>query len=166
MGKISRRITFLFGCNSVIDGTASGPAGFADMRRSCATARHIAYCLLWLPIGGWLTFCGGIAAADTSFFPMQDDAKAGRISEEYQVVQSKDAAAGILYPVQRQQSPKFLVGDVMPKDRTEHPYFPGLDLPRLGNGDAYVRTDEFIYRIDSKTRIIREVVPIATVILR
>ncbi len=94
------------------------------------------------------------------------EARSHALSDNRAVAQAEDDAAGIRFPVQRKQIPQFHVGEIMPEARETQDSYPGIDLPRLREAELYVRTDEFVYRINRKSRVIQEVIPIATVILR
>ncbi len=69
-------------------------------------------------------------------------------------------------PIQRKMKAEYSVGQTVPQDSPVRSFYPGIDLPRLNDSEGYVRADEFIFRIDTRTRVILEVIPIGLVILR
>lgn len=59
----------------------------------------------------------------------------------------------------------YSIGDRVPEHLKVSQGYAGLDLPPLKEGRCYVRTDEFIYTIDRRTREVLDVRPIANVLI-
>lgn len=62
-------------------------------------------------------------------------------------------------------APLYEKGDRVRDDVEFVGVFPGMDLPAAPRGEAYLRTDEHVYRVNRRTLVVIEVIRIGAVIL-
>ena len=60
---------------------------------------------------------------------------------------------------------EFEVGEKAPKGSKLKQFYHGLDLPRLGESEGYLRADECVYRVDKSSRKILEIYPMSEIVL-